>query len=371
MFDGQKYNYSLPENLLAQKPVVPRDSSRLFIYNTENNTVSFDRFINLDQYLPRDSFIVLNNTKVLPARVVLKKQTGGRVVCLLLINELLSFAKVSKDEHDSRIIRVMVDRKVNVGDKLFFDKDHFFEAVSQKEHIFELKYRFSYSWLLLKLQEIGQTPVPLYLRKTPLQEGELRKKYQTIFAKDSSSEWNLGSVAAPTASLHFSNRVFKKLGKAGIKKYFVTLHVGMGTFAPVTEKNIKTKKLHEEYFTVDKKTLQCFKTSKSAGKKLIAVGTTVTRTLESISKIKNQRSKMHIVNNIFFGKTDLFIMPPYDFQMVDCLITNFHLPKSSLIMLVEAFLQYKSAKRSLMDLYKIAIKEKFRFYSFGDAMLII
>ena len=205
------------------------------------------------------------------------------------------------------------------------------------------------------------------------------KKYQTIFAKTD------GSAAAPTASLHFTDEVFNKLNKKGIEKYFVTLHVGMGTFAPITDVNIKQKKLHNEYYEVDEKTLRCIDTSKKEGKKLVAVGTTVVRTLESAavknfiareshpagsgvpSKAKNFFPPPHAI----FDKTNLFIFSPYDFKMIDVLITNFHLPKSSLMMLVEAFLQHKGAKKNLVELYNMAIKNDFRFYSFGDAMIIL
>jgi len=344
------YDYFLPPALMAQKPAVPRDNSRLFVYNTRTEEIFFDRFYHLSKYLPKQSFLVLNQTKVLPARVELKKTSGGKVIGLLLANELTN----------SNIIKMMVDRRVNIGEKLFLDKKNYFSVIDQDEKVFYLKFDKPRQWLINKLQKIGKTPVPLYLRKTPLLEKELRIKYQTIFAKSS------GSVAAPTASLHFTNRVFKSLEKKGIKRFFITLHVGLGTFAPLTEKNLEEKKLHEEYFAVDKKTLQPINKLKRQKKELVAVGTTVTRTLESL--------KLGIFNSQFSnysGKTDLFIMPPYEFKMVDCLLTNFHLPKSSLMMLVEAFLKNKNAKKSLVELYQMAISQKFRFYSFGDAMLIL
>jgi S-adenosylmethionine:tRNA ribosyltransferase-isomerase len=354
------YDYFLPPALIAQKPAVPRDNSRLFVYNTRTEEIFFDRFYHLSKYLPKQSFLVLNQTKVLPARVELKKTSGGKVIGLLLANELTN----------SNIIKMMVDRRVNIGEKLFLDQKNYFSVIAQDKKVFYLKFNKPWQWLINKLERIGKTPVPLYLRKTPLSEKELRKKYQTIFAGISRSPdgWqkSLGSVAAPTASLHFTNRVFKSLDKKGIKRFFVTLHVGLGTFAPLTEKNLEEKKLHEEYFAVAKKTLQSINKLKRQKKELVAVGTTVTRTLESL--------KLAIFNSQFSnysGKTDLFIMPPYEFKMVDCLLTNFHLPKSSLMMLVEAFLQYKKAKKHLVELYNIAIKNNFRFYSFGDAMLIL
>jgi len=371
------YDYFLPEENLVLKPAEPRDSSKLFVYNTKTDEIAFDRFYNLDKYLPKNSFLVLNNTKVLPARVEMKKENGGKTIVLFLVNIpsiIPSDRSRSAGEGvEGSVIQAMADRKINIGEKLFFDNKHFVEILSQKENIFKLKYNFSREKLLALLKKYGTMPVPLYLKKTPLDRNELLEKYQTIFAKKE------GSSAAPTASLHFTNRIFDKLEKKGIKKYFVTLHVGLGTFAPLTYENLKTKKLHEEYFEVDSNSLQCFKTLKSEGKRLVAVGTTVVRTLESkarhhvFSTASPQRGPRRLSQKQVssLSKTDLFIFPPYDFRMVDILITNFHLPKSSLMMLVEAFLQHKKAKRNLVELYNMAIKNNFRFYSFGDVMLIL
>lgn len=343
------YDYFLPKNNLALEPMTPRDLSKLFVYNTENNQITFDYFNNLDNHLPENSFLVLNNTKVLPARVEMKKQSGGKALILFLINEPVK----------SNTVNVMADRKINVGDLLFFDKDNFLKIIGQNKHIFKLNFNFSQLKLFDLLKKYGTMPIPLYLKKTPLKKDELLKKYQTIFAKKE------GSSAAPTASLHFTDKVFQKLEKKGIEKLFITLHVGLGTFAPITNKNLIEKKLHKEYFELDKEVFKSINRFKKNNKKLVAVGTTVTRTLESLDRIKfNKEGK-------YFNKTDLFIFPPYNFKMVDILLTNFHLPKSSLMMLVEAFLRYKKARHSLVDLYNIAIKNNFRFYSFGDAMLIL
>jgi S-adenosylmethionine:tRNA ribosyltransferase-isomerase len=350
------YDYYLPDKNLALEPSVPRDNSKLLVYDTKNDSIVFDRFYNLDKYLPKNSFLVLNNTKVLPARVLMRKASGGKVVVLFLVNEI-----------NHNIIPVMVDRKILVGEKIYFNEKDFLEIVSQDENIFNLEFLFSQNYLFSLLKKYGSMPIPPYLKKSSLSKDDLIKKYQTIFAKKD------GSAAAPTASLHFTDRIFKKIEKKGLEKFFVTLHVGLGTFAPIGEAEIIKKKLHEEYFEVDEMILRCINpayrqagTSKHEGKKLIAVGTTVTRTLESLemSDVRNDGHKI-------YGKTDLFIFPPYNFKMVDILITNFHLPKSSLMMLVEAFLQYKKAKRDLVSLYKLAIINNFRFYSFGDAMLII
>jgi len=367
------YDYILPKSNLALTPTVPRDSSRLFVYDTKTDEIVFDHFYNLDRYLPKNSFLVLNNTKVLPARVEMKKENGGKVIILFLVN-----TPSGREES----IQAMADRKINVGEKLFFPNGEFVKAISQDEHIFVLEYSFSKAKLFQILEKYGNMPIPLYLKKTPLKRDELIEKYQTIFARAPVGA-RFASSAAPTASLHFTDRVFEKLDEKGIKRYFITLHVGLGTFAPLTEENLTEKKLHEEYYEILEESLHYINIMKSKGKKLVAVGTTVTRTLESAyknfvtreshrfavpSKVKNfHTSPPHSV----FDKTDLFIFPPYDFKMVDVLITNFHLPKSSLMMLVEAFLQFKKSKRSLVDLYNVAIRENFRFYSFGDAMLIL
>jgi len=237
---------------------------------------------------------------------------------------------------------------------------HCFKTMKQEGSIFTFEFNFSLEKLFTLLEKKGTMPIPLYIKNTPLNEYELRKKYQTVFCD------RKGSAAAPTASLHFTNRLFKKLKDHGIEKYFITLHVGLGTFAPITEKNIKEKKLHSEFYEISPEVFQYINILKQSGKKLVAVGTTTTRTLEAFAELKVKSEELKV-----FEKTELFIFPPYKFQMVDCLITNFHLPKSSLMLLVEAFLQFKNSRKSLIDLYQTAIKNNFRFYSFGDAMLII
>jgi S-adenosylmethionine:tRNA ribosyltransferase-isomerase len=344
MIDLNQFDYYLPKNQIAQKPASPRDHSRIFVYDTKKDTIAFDYFYHLDRYLPSDLFLVLNNTKVLPARIEMKKATGGKIMVLFLVNEI----------KEKGLIPVLVDRKVTVGEKLFFKNGDWVRVENQQSHIFTLRYYFAKEKLFNLLRHFGTMPVPLYLKNTPLARDQLLKKYQTVFAKKE------GSAAAPTASLHFTNRVFNKLKQKGIKKYFVTLHVGLGTFAPITEENLTKKTLHQEYYEIAESTWQTIERERKMGKKLLAVGTTVVRTLESAAKTKK-----------LFGRTDLFIFPPYRFLMIDGLITNFHLPKSSLMLLVEAFLQFKEAKKSLVELYNIAVKNKFRFYSFGDAMVII
>ncbi|GBD34474.1 S-adenosylmethionine:tRNA ribosyltransferase-isomerase [bacterium HR35] len=352
VYDFSLYDYNLPEELIAKEPAKPRDFSRLFIYSVKEDKILFDKFFNLDKYLSKDCFLVFNNTKVLPSRIEMIKETGGKIKILFLINEII-YSRINK-------IRGIVDRKLEVGQKVYFpEKKKFLIAISQEKNIFTFEINFDFQEFLKLLNTYGEAPLPPYLKKTPLTKQEAKKKYQTIFAKKE------GSVAAPTASFHFTQRVLNKLKKKKIKHFFVTLHVGLGTFSPVTEKNIKKKKLHQEYWEINEDVYQQILKLKK-NKKLIAVGTTTTRLLETIA-----RKKLKFKNKKAIGTTELFIFPPFEFKLVDGLITNFHLPKSSLMMLVEAFLQFKNSKRHLKELYEIAIKNKFRFYSFGDAMLII
>lgn len=334
--------------IIAQKPASPRDSSKLLVYDSKNDQVFIDKFYHLDRYLPKNSFLVLNKTKVIPSRIWLYKETGGKVKVLFLLNK-----KTDKENE----VDIMVDRKIETDKKLYFDKSHYIKIIANKEKIFTAVIPFGRRKLLALLDEKGTMPIPPYIKNTSLTESDLRKKYQTIFAKEK------GSIAAPTASLHFTRRVFNKLEQKGINRYYLTLHVGLGTFAPVTSINLATKTLHQEYYEIPHHLLQCIKTLKREKMRLVAVGTTVVRALESFGyahdKSKNYRS------------TDLFIFPPYDFKMVDCLITNFHLPGTSLQMLVDAFLRFKEARKKIKELYELAMQEKFRFYSFGDVMLIL
>jgi len=387
-----QFDYYLPPESIAKQPAVPRDYSRLFVYDTKTNEIVFDKFYNLDKYLPKKSFLVMNDTKVLPARVEMKKATGGKVRVLFLVNEIMSSSQYQVLSIEQNTIRIFVDRKVDVGDKLFFNSQYFVTVTAQEEHIFTVQFDFSIGELFRILEKKGTMPIPLYIKNSPLSRNDLLHKYQTILAQKK------GSAAAPTASLHFTNRLLSKLEKKIINKTFITLHVGMGTFASVTDVNIRQKKLHEEYFEINNETLQLINLMKQERKKLVAVGTTVVRTLESAEiSLRQGRGQLESVmkrghsgeeqsddsriklrrfwtsqngKDTFISKTDLFIQSGFKFQYVDSLITNFHLPGSSLMMLVEAFLQHKQAKHHLVNLYQIAIKEKFRFYSFGDGMLI-
>ncbi|MCX6732023.1 MAG: tRNA preQ1(34) S-adenosylmethionine ribosyltransferase-isomerase QueA [Candidatus Roizmanbacteria bacterium] len=340
---AQEYWYDLPEELIAQEPVNPRDSSKLLVYNTETNEVIIDKFSQLVTYLPPSTALTLNDAKVIPARVTLFKESGGKIVVLFLVNEWISTKQGP--------IPCFLDRKGTVGDKLFFPDKSFCTIQKQEEGLFYVEWDGSADALLHKLDLYGVMPVPPYIKNSPLSRDELLEKYQTVFAK------KRGSSAAPTASLHFTPGVFQSLEKAGIKKQYITLHVGLGTFAPLTEENLRTKTLHHEWYETPD-TLQL-------NTDITAVGTTVARTLESIGRYPEGDERR------LRGETDLFILPPYEFKIVNHLITNFHLPSSSLMMLVDAFLDYKKAPKRVLELYEFAKTNKFRFYSFGDAMLIL
>lgn len=345
----ETYNYHLPPELIASVPAKPRDSARLFVYNTKTDKVTFDTFRNVGKYLPPDTLLVMNDTKVLPARLFLNKETGGKIEVLLSLNEL---------QPGDTIVRGIVDRKLLVGTRLYFKKKtHYLDVVGQEEQYFIFRPSVGIEGLPSLLMKEGHTPIPPYIKKTPLSERALRHRYQSILAREGTS------VAAPTASLHFTTRVLKDLELRGTKHTEVTLHVGAGTFAPITEENFKQRMLFTEYCEVSKASARAVNSALSHNHPVIPVGTTALRTLESFA---HQHS-------ILSGEkgTNIFIFPPYDFQVASGLITNFHVPKSSLLLLVDALLLHKNAKRRILDLYDIAIKEKFRFYSFGDAMLII
>jgi S-adenosylmethionine:tRNA ribosyltransferase-isomerase len=256
-------------------------------------------------------------------------------------------------------IPAMANTKVTVGGKLFLDKNRFFTATTQDKNIFYLKPNFPVKEVLEILNKRGVMPVPKYIKNSGLSEKELRQKYQTIFGKKSAS------VAAPTASLHFTNRLFKKLDQEGIKKTFITLDLGLGTFSPISPENLAKGKLHTEFLNIPVSSARLIRKYKKENQPIVAVGTTAIRALETeANKILSN------VDRPIIDATQIFIRPPYKFKIADAMITNFHLPSTSLMMLVQAFLSHKKAKQTLTDLYQMAIREKFRFYSFGDAMLI-
>jgi len=327
----EKYNFNLPKELIAKKPASPRDAAGLLVYSRKDKKIVCDKFLNIGKYLPKNAVLVFNKTKVIPARIFLKKETGGRVEVLYL-------------EEKGGAIEALTNRKLPIGSKLYFGSREILSVKGQRKNIYCLEPLIAD--IKGFFQKHGRMPIPPYIKNTSLPEKELREKYQAVFAE------RPGSSAAPTASLHFTKRLLKKLKESGLGMEFVVLHVGLGTFAPLTQENIEKGKLHEEYYEMSRKTYSFLRKAKKQGRPIIAVGTTVARALES-GKLS--------------GKTDLFIRPGYDFKMTDGLITNFHLPRSSLLMLVVAF----AGRKEILDIYNKAIKNKFKFYSFGDGMLIL
>jgi S-adenosylmethionine:tRNA ribosyltransferase-isomerase len=344
------FDYNLPKELIAQKPVYPRDHSRLLLLNKAKHQISHHYFYEIGDFLNKGDILVLNNTKVIPARLIGEKiRTGGRVEVFLIQPNIKSL----NNYNWSQEWLVIGSPKLNQGQKIVFNKrlkGEIIKVLGQERII-----RFNKSGEALKkiIFQIGQTPIPPYI-KSPDKENKLQKEYQTVFAK------YLGSVAAPTAGFHFTSQLLKKLQKHGVKIEYVILHVGLGTFQPVKEENIKKHQMHLEWAMIDKTTAKRLNQYKKNKQRIISVGTTACRTLESFCS-KNGKLK----SGAKF--TDIFIYPSYKFRFIDGLITNFHLPKSTLLMLVSAFASQKLIKR----VYREAIKKKYRFYSFGDAMLII
>jgi S-adenosylmethionine:tRNA ribosyltransferase-isomerase len=347
----QHYYYEISEERIGKIPAEPRDHARLLVYDTKADVIHHDYFYHLADYLPSDAIMVMNNTGVIPARMVFTKDTGGKVEGLFLYNEGIQ---------SDGTIPIIVMKKIVVGRKLFVG-DYAFTIHRQDEQYFFIKPEFNVDELASILIRYGTTPTPRYLGKLNMGEGELRDRYQTIFAEEKKS------VAAPTASLHFTARVFESLKKKGIEKTDVTLHVGMGTFADISQQNLDSKTLHTEPISISATARNTLRHAKQSHKKVIAVGTTAIRTIESQSNEILDDSGEGAIQTT----TNIFITPGFEFKIADVLITNFHVPKSSLMALVDAFLRHKKSKQTILDLYKIALEHDYRFYSFGDSMLII
>ncbi|MGB0757514.1 MAG: tRNA preQ1(34) S-adenosylmethionine ribosyltransferase-isomerase QueA [Patescibacteria group bacterium] len=340
------FDYTLPQSLIAQTPTNPRDHSRLFVYDRSTDTISHKSFFDIESYLSQGDVIVLNNTKVFPARLKGKKQTGGNVEVFLL------------QEKKPGIWQVMVGgAKRHEGDVIDFAEEFFCTLIKREGDGETWVAEFDNKDVFWQhVEQYGQVPLPPYITDT---SGE--DKYQTVFAKEN------GSVAAPTAGLHFTDNLLDRLRDKGVIITEVTLHVGLGTFAPVTTDKITEHKMHAEWGVVSQDTADLVNTAKKKGNKTIAVGTTSIRTLETFTEKDDLIAQS--------GWIDTFIYPGYEYKIVDGIITNFHLPKSTLLMLVAAFLaQTKTPEvgvEILHKLYKEAIDEQYRFYSFGDAMLLL
>ncbi len=336
----QLYDYELPPELIAQAPASPRDSAGLVVYDRKTKQASWTNFSALGDHLPEHAVLVMNETKVIPAKMELARASGGKVAALAVGTTDMG-------------VRVMANRKLKKGETLALTARATFTVTGDEGRFWLLKPSFPIEELPHVLELAGSMPLPPYIKKTPLSREEQRREYQSVFAK------HPGSIAAPTASLHFTDDLLKSLEKRGVETAYVTLHVHLGTFAPLTEEQWRTGRLHVEYFTMTKQTMEFLNAEKKKGHPIVAVGTTSVRTLESAS---DDTGTIVLPS----GTTDLFIREGHRFNFTDAMITNFHVPKSSLLMLVAAF----TGREEMMDLYQKAIAKKFRFFSFGDAMLI-
>lgn len=341
------YSYKLPKELIANAPAEPRDAARLLVYSTATNEIVFDTFANLARYIPAGSVLVLNDTKVVPARLQLTKQTGGIANILFLMNEW----------DGGEVIKGLPDRAVNPGEPLTLVNRPILTPLSHTNEEFVFKLLVPAAEFMELCNLYGRTPLPPYIR-AEIPEETLRKEYQTTFAA------HPASVAAPTASLHFTDRVFLALAAKDVVQARATLHVGRGTFSPVTAESESSGKLHAEPIHISMESSQLIASAKNAGRPVVAAGTTAVRLLESAADAI-------LAGKRYDGETTLFIKPPYQFRVADALITNFHLPGTSLLALVDAFLKHKNAQKTWLELYDMAVKDRFRFYSFGDAMLIL
>lgn len=334
------FDYELPEELIAQTPIKTRDQSRLMVLDKKTGEVAHKHFYDIKSELHKGDVLVLNDTKVIPARLIGTKEDTGAVIELLLLKDLGNniWECLSRPA-----------KRLKVGTIVTFQDKLKAEVVEKKEEgIVHVK--LLYEGILMEiLDELGMMPLPPYIHE----KLEDKDRYQTVYAK------NIGSAAAPTAGLHFTEELLEELKSMGVEILFVTLHVGLGTFRPVEEENILEHHMHTEFYQMNKEVADQLNKAKKEGRKIYAVGTTSTRTLETIMH------KYHEFRECS-GNTDIFIYPGFKFMAIDGLITNFHLPKSTLLMLVSAL----SSREIILNAYKEAVKEKYRFFSFGDAMFI-
>ncbi|WP_427704291.1 tRNA preQ1(34) S-adenosylmethionine ribosyltransferase-isomerase QueA [Staphylococcus parequorum] len=340
--DIEAFDYHLPEALIAQTPLKNRDESRLLVLGRQTGDIEHKHFKDVIDYLDKGDTLVLNDTRVMPARLFgLKEETGAKV-------EMLMLTQISGNDWE---VLLKPAKRIKVGNKLTFGDGKIvaecIEELNQGGRIMRLHYE---GILQERLDELGEMPLPPYIKERL----DDQDRYQTVYAKAS------GSAAAPTAGLHFTDELLNRIKAKGINIAFITLHVGLGTFRPVSVDNIDDHEMHSEYYQMDQETAELLNETKSKGHRVISVGTTSTRTLETIMQ----------TNEVFkaqSGWTDIFIFPGYTFKAIDGLITNFHLPKSTLVMLVSAF----SSRDYILNAYQQAVKSEYRFFSFGDAMLII
>lgn len=341
-YTTKDFDFDLPEELIAQTPLKDRTSSRLLVVNKTTHTIEDKHFSDLLEELEEGDTLVVNNTRVLPARLYgTKEETGAHIEVLLLTNT----------EGDKWETLVKPAKRMKVGSVVSFGdgrlKATVVEELDQGGRIIE----FSYDGVFLEvLESLGEMPLPPYIKERL----EDKERYQTVYAKEN------GSAAAPTAGLHFTEELMQQIRDKGVNIVPVTLHVGLGTFRPVSVDSLEDHKMHSEYYNVSKETAEMIEATKKAGKRVIAVGTTSIRTLETVARDNDG----HVVTAS--GWTDIFISPGYEFRVVDAFVTNFHLPKSTLVMLVSAYL----GREFTLEAYQHAIEERYRFFSFGDAMFV-
>lgn len=335
------FNYDLPEELIAQVPLKNREESKLLILDRDSGDIKDDKFYNIVKYLDKDDILVLNDTKVMPARIIgTKKETGAVIEVLLLKN-------INDDNWECL---VKPAKRVKLGTEISFGNGLLKAKCTNVLEDGIREFLFIYDGIFYEiLDKLGTMPLPPYIKE----KLEDQSRYQTVYAK------NIGSAAAPTAGLHFTKQLLKKIEDKGITICYITLHVGLGTFRPVAVEDVTKHKMHSEFYSMSKEVADILNKAKKEKKNIVAVGTTTTRTLETVmSKYGEFRDCS--------GWTDIFIYPGYEFKAINSLITNFHLPKSTLLMLVSAF----SSKENILNAYEYAIKNKYRFFSFGDAMFI-
>lgn len=345
-----QFDFNLPDELLAEYPAENRDESRLMVLNRKEGTIEHKMFKDLIEYFDEDDVMVFNNTKVFPARLYGNKEKTGARIEVFLLRELNA---------DTRLWDVLVDpaRKIRIGNKLYFGENEELVAevidnTTSRGRTLRFLFDGSYTEFRKKLKELGETPLPKYIQRDVVPEDE--ERYQTIYAKQE------GAVAAPTAGLHFSKHLMKRLEIKGVNFAEVTLHIGLGTFNPVEVEDLSKHKMDSEEISIEEEATKIINKGIKDRRKVCAVGTTVMRTIESAVNADHTLQE-------YEGWTHKFIFPPYDFSIANCMVTNFHMPKSTLLMMISAFAGHELMEKA----YKEAIKEKYRFYSYGDAMLIL
>jgi len=345
------FDYDLPKELIAQTPAEPRDHSRLMVVNKKTRSIEHRHFYDIIDYLLPDDLIVINDTRVIPARLLGKKSTGAQIE-IFLLNQL------KKDDFALWNTLVKPGKRVKEGTVIEFGKNAHGESLCcecvgiRDDGSRDIEFHTdSKREILHVMKTFGNVPLPPYITEK-LEEPE---RYQTVYSK------NEGAVAAPTAGLHFTPDLMKKVEESGVEFARVTLHVGLGTFRPVECENLEEHKMHSEKFFVEKEQAQKILQAKKDGRRIVALGTTSVRVLECLPDLSPDEY------GNYEGDTDIFIYPPYDFKMVDALITNFHLPKSTLLVLISAF----SGRDLVLEAYKTAVENKYRFFSFGDACFLI